>query len=179
MEATQMNVGKALRNVTRQVRDAIPETMKGTMMLRTFGFFKVPLIFFCNPSVVELNDQRCVVKIPLNRRTRNHLNSMYFGTLCVGADCAGGLMAMRLIDAKKAKVSLVFKDVKAEFLKRPEGDVHFTCEDGPAIQALVDRAVATGERENLSVTVVATVPSKMGSEPVSRFELTLSLKRRS
>jgi acyl-coenzyme A thioesterase PaaI-like protein len=157
----------------------VPKTMRETLVLRSFGFMKIPLLFFTSPSVVELDDSKCVVKIPLNRRTRNHLNSMYFGTLCVGADCAGGLIAMRLITAEKAKVSLIFKDFKAQFLKRPEGDVHFTSEDGEKIRALVKRAIASGERENETVRVVATVPSKLGNEPVALFELTLSLKKKS
>jgi hypothetical protein len=40
------------------------------------------------------------------------------------------------------------------------------------------RTLESGEREEATVHVVATVPSKLGDEPVARFELTLSLKRR-
>lgn len=156
----------------------LPSHLKNNLYLKAFGLFKVPMIYWVGASVMELTDKRCVVKIPLTRRTRNHLKSMYFGTLCVGADCAGGMIAMHLIDQSKAKVSLVFKDFKAEFLKRPEGDVHFTCEDGEGIRELVQKTVATTERQNMTVHVVATVPSKSGDEPVARFELTLSLKRR-
>jgi acyl-coenzyme A thioesterase PaaI-like protein len=161
-----------------RIRQAVPVTLRETAILRGFGFLKIPLLFLVSPSVVELTEDRCVVKIPLNRRTRNHLGSMYFGTLCIGADCAGGLIAMRMIQTENAKVSLVFKDFKAEFLKRPEGDVHFTSDDGPAIRQLVRQAVESGERVNQPVRIVATVPSKLGAEPVARFELTLSLKRK-
>ena len=69
-----------------------------TAFLRIFGVFKIPLIFFVKPTVVELTDNRAVVKIPCTYRTKNHLGSMYFGVLCTGADLAGGIMAMRLID---------------------------------------------------------------------------------
>ena len=54
----------------------------------------------------------------------------------------------------------------------------FTCEDGEAIGALVSRAIGSGEREELPVRIVATVPDKLGEEPVADFTLTLSLKRR-
>jgi hypothetical protein len=37
--------------------------------------------------------------------------------------------------------------------------------------------MSTGERQEATVNVVATVPTKL-QEPVARFELTLSLKRR-
>jgi len=59
---------------------------------------------------------------------------MYFGVLAVGADVTGGFLAMRYIQASTSKIALIFKDFKAEFLKRAEGDVHFVCEDGIAIQ---------------------------------------------
>ena len=165
--------------VLPRIGDAVPETFKETLLLRGFGFFKIPLLFFISPSVIELNEQRCVVKIPLSRRSMNHLRSMYFGALAAGADCAGGLIAMKLIQTEgQGKVSLIFKDFHAEFLKRAEGDVLFTCEQGEEVRALVRKAIESGERENLAVHVTATVPSKMGDEPVARFILTLSLKKR-
>ncbi|MBI3555837.1 MAG: PaaI family thioesterase [Deltaproteobacteria bacterium] len=150
--------------------------LKETAYLRIFGAFKIPMIFFVKPSVIELTDRRAVVKVPLTFRTKNHWGSMYFGVLCTGADCAGGIMAMKLIDAQKEnKISLVFKDFKAEFLKRPMSDVHFICDEGDAIQELVKKTVASGERENLPVHITAICP-KSSEDPVARFTLTLSLK---
>jgi acyl-coenzyme A thioesterase PaaI-like protein len=165
--------------VNDRVLNALPGTLKETVLLRTFGLLKIPMLFFISPSVVELSDDRCVVKVPLSRRTQNHLHSMYFGALAAGADCAGGLIAMRLIETEgQGKVSLIFKDFSAEFLKRAEGDVHFTCTQGAEIQALVRKAIETGVRQNLPVRITATVPSKMADVPVAQFILTLSLKRR-
>lgn len=156
----------------------LPDTFRETLFIRAFGFTQVPLIFYCGPKVMELTPNKIVVKIPLNRRTRNHLKSMYFGTLAVGADVAGGMIAMRVIYDLGNRVNLVFKDFKADFLKRPEGDVHFVCEEGNAIRELVKKAIDSGQRENMSVKVTALCPSKNGTEPVAQFILTLSLKRK-
>jgi len=152
---------------------------KQTLGMRAWAFKNVFLLFFVKPAIVELSDSRCVVKVPLNWRTRNHLRSMYFGALCIGADVAGGLIAFELMRKRKAGFSFVFKDMKAEFLKRPEGDVLFTNLDGAIVVDLVNRAIETGERQEATVHVVATVPSKMGDEPVAKFAMTLSLKKRS
>jgi hypothetical protein len=152
--------------------------LKETMGMRAWAFKNVFLLYFVKPTILELSEARCVVKVPLNWRTRNHLRSMYFGALCIGADVAGGLLAFEMMRKKKAGFSFVFKDMKAEFLKRPEGDVHFTNEDGGKIVELVQRALETGERQETTVRVVATVPTKLGDEPVAKFELTLSLKKR-
>ena len=70
---------------------------KDTLALRAFGLIKIPLLFFVSPTIVKLNEKECEVKIPLNWVTKNHLNSMYFGVLAMGADCGGGLLGMEAI----------------------------------------------------------------------------------
>jgi acyl-coenzyme A thioesterase PaaI-like protein len=153
------------------------QNLKATLSLRAFGLTQIPMILFLSPRVVHVDDRRIEVCIPLTYRSRNHLKSMYFGALAVGADCASGLLAMRLIDPRKDKqISLVFKDFSAQFLKRPEGDVHFSCEMGPEIRALVEQAATTGQRCHLPLKVTATVPKVSGQDPVATFVLTLSLK---
>ncbi len=102
---------------------------------------------------------------------------MYFGVLSVGADVTCGFLAMKLISKNQSRISLIFKNFHANFLKRAEGDVHFICEDGLTIQNLVEVAEQTGERQNLPVNVTATVPA-ISNEPVAEFILTLSLKKK-
>jgi acyl-coenzyme A thioesterase PaaI-like protein len=156
----------------------IPRNIQATVLLRYFGFSKIPLLYFVRPSVIELTSTRVVVSVPLRRRTRNHLRSMYFGALTIGADCAAGLIAMTLILNSKENISLIFKHMEAEFLKRAEGDVHFICDQGRDISNLVTAASQSTARVELPVRVVATVPDKLGEEPVARFTLVLSLKKR-
>lgn len=152
-------------------------SFKDTLFLRAFSFYKIPLLFFVNPSVVKMDDDEAVIAIPFLRRNKNHLGSMYFGTLCIGADAAGGIFAAHALQkVKNGKGSLIFKDFKANFLKRPEGKTYFTCKDGKAIAEAVKKADETLERVDLPVTIIATVPEKSGSEPVAEFVLTLSLK---
>ena len=79
---------------------------------------------------------------------------------------------------RKLRVNFLFKDMTAQFLKRAEGDVLFTNKEGRMIQDMLQRALDTGERQEATVPVIATVPSKFGDEPVARFTLTLSLKRK-
>jgi acyl-coenzyme A thioesterase PaaI-like protein len=146
-----------------------------TKMILKFGILKVPLIWLCRPKVVEHTDERLEVRIALRRRTKNHLGSMYFGALAVGADVTGGFLAMDPIVESGRNINLIFKDFKADFLRRPEGDVHFFCNDGLAIRELVTKAIESGERHNYKMNIEATVPS-LSDEVVARFELTLSLK---
>ncbi len=129
-----------------------------TLALRAFGLAKIPLLFLVGPSVVRLTQKECEIKIPLNYLTKNHLGSMYFGTLAIGADCAGGLIAMDAIKKCGKKVSLIFKDFRAEFYKRAEGDVHFSCADGDSIRRQVRETLKTKKRVNRMVIITATTP---------------------
>ncbi|MCG3759973.1 DUF4442 domain-containing protein [Vibrio cincinnatiensis] len=149
---------------------------KANFYLSYFGFLKVPLIWYCRPKILSLNEQSVEIRIPLKRRNKNHLNSMYFGVLAVGADVAGGFMAMHKAQQRGKPISLAFKGVKAEFFKRPEGAVHFHCDEGEVIDRMLDETLATGQRINKAVKIIATCPSQNGDEPMAEFWLTLSLK---
>ena len=153
----------------------ISRALKTNRLIRLFGITKVPMIWYCRPKVIEHTDEKIEIKIPLRRRTKNHLGSMYFGVLAVGADITGGFLAMDPIQESGRKIALIFKDFKADFLKRPEGDVHFMCNDGAAIKELVDKTANSTERFNYKLNIDAVVPS-ISSEVVAKFELTLSLK---
>ena len=60
-------------------------------LLFLLGRVKIPLIGYTNPKLLSIDAQSVRVRIKLRRRTKNHLNSMYFGALAVGADIAGGI----------------------------------------------------------------------------------------
>lgn len=149
-----------------------------TVKLRLFGHLKIPMLGWLRPVVEYIDDDRCVVRFPLTRRSKNHLGSMYFGALCAGADTAGGLIAMDLIQRHHRDVAFVFKDFDAKFLKRAHGDVLFTCDEGQKVRHLVAQAAASGERVEDTVHITATCPSKLGDEPVAQFALTISLRRK-
>ena len=66
--------------------------------------------------------------------------------------------------------------MSAEFYKRAEGETYFTSYQNKEINELIEKAVSTGERQNLPVNIIATVPQIFGEEPVAKFTLNLSLK---
>lgn len=156
----------------------LSDIQKANLRFKLIGLFKIRLIGFVGAKLVSYSEERTVVRIPLNRNTRNHLNSMYFGSLATGADVTGAWIAFDYLARTRANVSIVFKDMHAEFLKRADGDVHFTCTDGKKIVQAFTATIADGERKNIPVNVVATVPSKYQDEPVAKFTLTLSMRHK-
>ena len=171
-------VGRQLFGAVQQLGGTLPHPLRETFLIRSIGLRKIPLVFFCSPEVLELSSERTIIKIPLNYRTKNHLDAMYFGVIAVAADITGGLAAYKVIRESGREVSLVFKDFKADFIKRIEGDATFTCTDGVAIQEFMQKVLESDIRENMPVRVEARVPELLGDEVVGRFELTLSCRAR-
>jgi len=139
---------------------------------------RIPALWFFGPRLVRLDGEVSEILIPLSWRTKNHLGVMYIGALCAGADLAAGMGAARHIFAGPERVDLLFKDLHAEFLKRADGDVLFRSAEGRVVAEAVARTRETGDRVTVPVGVTATVPSRYGEEPVARFTMGLTLKRR-
>ena len=99
---------------------------------------------------------------------------MYFGALSIGADLAGGLLAMKAFDKKP--IHFLFKEVHGQFLKRCESDAVFHCQQGGIIAEAVQKTVATGERIHIPLHIMVYAPDTLDSEPCAKFDLTLSIK---
>jgi hypothetical protein len=149
---------------------------KANLLLWWFGLRYIPLIGFCKPKILELTDERTVIRMPYHRHTKNHLGSIYFGALAIGADLAGAFLMFHKARQKKLNIHFAFKDVQGQFLKRPEAAVHFISNDGALIDQMIEQSLATGERVNQPVTIDVTCPSLNGDETMARFSLTLSVK---
>lgn len=149
---------------------------KANWGLKLFAWRYIPLIGFCSPKIVRMDSKTLEVTMPHSWRTKNHLGSIYFGALAIGADLAGAFLVFSKAKARGVNANFAFKDVQGQFLKRPEAKVHFTSHDGDIIDAMIDESLASGERINKPVSVVVTCPSLHGDEAMATFTLTLSVK---
>ena len=156
--------------------DGLSTTRKYHYMVKALSFFKVPLLFATSPKVLELSERETAVYLPLKRKNKNHLGSMYFGALAMGAELSVALMAIKETGESKHKVSFIFKDFKANFLKRGSQGVYFTCEESKGVKALVKKAEQSDERVEQEFKGYAYM-DKTTKEPILTYSLTLSLKK--
>lgn len=143
--------------------------IKGTSLLR------VPLLSFCNPKLLSL-EPSSKVKLPLNFITKNHVRTMYFGALAMGAELSVAVPILNAMFIEKKPVSFIFKDFKCEFLKRADTDVIFEFADVAASRDFIEKAIQSGERENKTFPGVA-YSAKNPENIFMKFEITISLKR--
>ena len=123
------------------------------------------MICYCRPQIIHLDDEYYTLRIPLNWRTRNHVQSLYIGVFTVGADLTEWLLTLSNICKRKQKVVLIIKDFHANFFKRSEQDVVFICRDGAAIDHSTQQAVDKGERINLPIISHPCYPKKLRTIP--------------
>lgn len=154
------------------------QTLEYTALINALSAVKIPLLAACTPRVIELSAKKTVVKVRLDWRTQNHLGVMYFGALAMGAELSIALKAIEQIRVSKKPIDFIFKDFRCDFLKRADGHVHFVCEQADRVAAMVKKSVDSDERFSETFEGYAFVPEN-GAEPVMKYSLTLSMKKRS
>lgn len=153
--------------------------LKENILLKAFGLIKVPLILFSGASIHCFDEEKTIIKIPLNWRTKNHLGSMYFGALCIGADLAAGIYASYLARSSSKRIHLSFKGVTGDFTKRAMSDSYFLVNSHKEIKRFVHEIIQNpNQRMNKTIEIkVSTDPTfQEETKIVAKFELVLSLK---
>lgn len=156
----------------KQINSYIPDVVKANLGLKAFSL-KIPLLLLSGLFVKDVTDQRCCVRLPFSKIVKNHLGSVYFGALAIGADSCIGFLAFDKIRKSNQKISLVFKSFNAEFLKRAVGPTDFICDEGEKIDKLIAKVLATGARQHKVIKAYAVT----NGETVAEFNLELSLKK--
>jgi len=141
--------------------------------LYLLGKLKIPLLGYTGAKLISIDENTVKVKIKLKRRTKNHLNSMYFGALAVGADVAGGIHAFYFANKYAKKVSFAFKGMECEFIKRAESDCIFISNDGDKVENAIKKSIKTGDRINESTEVNVY---NLQKELVAKFTMIVSVK---
>lgn len=154
------------------------ENLKLTAYVNIASILKLPLLAFCTPWVICVDDERSEVRIRLDWRTQNHLGVMYFGALSMGAELSILLKAIQEIQKSKQRIDFIFQDFQAQFLKRADGHVHFVCLEAKEVAALIEKAKTSPDRLSQEFQGYAYVPTK-SEKPVMTYKLTLSVRNRS
>jgi hypothetical protein len=151
--------------------------LKMTALINAYSAVRIPLMAFITPRVIELTDTRSVIRVALNRRTKNHLRVMYFGALSMGAELSIALKAVQAIHQSGKRIDFLFKDFKCEFLKRADDHVHFICDEADKVAAMIHEATSTPDRLTRTFKGHAVLAGQP-DEPVMKYELSLSVRNR-
>ena len=138
-------------------------------------FFKnLPSALWWGFKVKSASTERTEITIPYNWRTQNPFKSIYFAALAGAGELSTGVMA-NLARMSGGDVSMLVLEQRAEFVKKANTTITFTCEDGQAVFETVNKAVST--RQPQALTMLGTGRNTSG-EVVARIYITWTFKLR-
>jgi hypothetical protein len=142
--------------------------------MRLFLLWKLPSAWFMGIYVRSCDGEKAVVRLPYGWRTQNPFRSTYFAAQCAAAELSTGILALAHLQ-EKPPVSMLVTNIEAEFLKKASDTLLFTCEEGAALEAAIQRALDTGEAQVLKANSVGRLPD--GAE-AGRVQVTWSFKKK-
>jgi hypothetical protein len=78
---------------------------------------------------------------------------------------------------ERGKISMLITDMRAEYIKKVNKKATFTCEMGPEVFEMVQKAIDSGEGQSLTMESIGTMPGEDGNPiVVSKFYFTWSVK---
>ena len=140
---------------------------------RLFLLSKLPSAFFSGVRVKSLDENRSEVTVPYKWFSKNPFKSTYFACLAMAAELSTGLLAMMNVHEKNPAISMLVISLEANYFKKATGITVFVCEDGVAINNIVESAIASGESKIIKCKSIGK--SKEG-EIVAEFFITWSFK---
>ena len=142
--------------------------------MRLYFLKKLPSCWFWGVRVDKVDERQATVSIPFRWQNQNPFRSIYFAALCGAAELSTGLLAIAALQGQPP-VSMLVTGLQARFVKKAAGRVSFHCDQGGALQQTVQRALATGEGQE--ITVLSTGTNEAG-QTVCEVELTWSFKKK-
>lgn len=137
-------------------------------------FMKLPSAIFWGLRVKEISEEKCVVIIPYFWRSQNPFKSIYFAALAGAAELSTGALCQFAM-AGKGQFSMLVVDFRAEYHKKANQRITFTCNQGRELFTLIER-LSPGQTDSL--TMVSEGKNPQG-ETVAKFFVTWSFKRKS
>ena len=149
--------------------------MTNRWLLRAYMLAKLPLALVAGLRIVEMDNARCVVRVPYGWRTTNPFRSTYFAAQSMAAEMSTGALVMAALKEFPQSSSMLIVGLEAHFGKKATATTLFTCTDGEIALTAMEEAVRTGEPVSVRMASIGQLPD--GTE-VSRFVFTWSVMMR-
>ena len=141
--------------------------------LHLFLFLKIPISWIAGVRLKEMNDEICITKVKFGWLNQNPFNSMFWAVQGMAAEFSTGFLCAEKIRKSGKKISMLVVHNQAEFTKKAVGIVTFSCLQGKELDAVLQKAIETGEGQTL--TMFSEGKDQKG-DLVSKFAFTWSFK---
>lgn len=142
---------------------------------RLYYLKSLPMGLFSGIKLMQLDETVSVSEVPFRWCNKNPFNSMYFAVQSMAAELSTAAPVLMALKGTDADVALIIVDLKAEFVKKAQSKITFSCVDYEKITNAVAQLVQADD----TVTVTAkTTGRDVDHDEVANFYFTWSFKRR-
>jgi len=143
--------------------------------MRLYFLQKLPSAFFWGLRIDTIAPDMAAVRIPYRWSTKNPFRSIYFAAQAGAAELSTGLLCLLALQGQP-KVSMLVVNLEVSYAKKADTVSTFTCQDGAAVFAAVQKAVETNEPQTISMK---SIGKRADGTIVSETIITWSFKRKS
>lgn len=144
--------------------------------LNTYTMFKLPAAYMCGVRTKHIDNEKCIVGVKFKWINQNPFKSMFWAVQGMAAEFSTGALMISKIQESGKRISMLVTSNKATFTKKATGKIRFTCNDGKAIDEIIEKAIATGEGQTLWMQSVGVNEEGV---VVSTFDFEWSVKVKS
>ena len=147
--------------------------------VRNINFFllvKLPSAYISGVRVHSINATEAVATVKHRWINQNPFNSLYWAVQGMTSELATGILVMKAIEASGREISMLVRHQQGSFTKKATGRINFICKDGLSIKEAIQKAIASGEAETITMTAEGFDSE---GDSVSKFEYTWWLKAKS
>ena len=141
--------------------------------LNTYTMFKLPAAYWCGVRTKYIDNEKCIVGVKYKWINQNPFKSMFWAVQGMAAEFSTGALMISKIQESGKRVSMLVTSNNATFTKKATGKIRFTCNDGKAIDDVLNKAITTGEGQTIWMQSIGT--NEEGIE-VSTFNFEWSVK---
>jgi hypothetical protein len=136
-------------------------------------FLKIPISWIAGVRLKMMNNETCITQVKLGWLNQNPFNSMFWAVQGMAAEFTTGFLCAEKIRKSGKKISMLVVHNQAEFTKKAIGKITFTCNQGKEIDAILQKAIETGEGQTLQLY---SEGKDQKNDTVSKFTFTWSFK---
>jgi hypothetical protein len=151
---------------------ALLATFHSPWKMALYMLQRLPTLLFWGVRIQKVTEQEGVVTLPYGWRTQNPFRSIYFAAQCGAAEFSTGLLALTHLHGK-GRVSMLITRMEADFVKKANSLVTFTCTDGELLRAAIEQAIQTGAPTTFTARSVGV---QANGEIVAQLLFTWSFK---
>ena len=134
---------------------------------------RLPSALFAGLRIKIFDEQHAVISVKYKWFNQNPFRSMYFAIQSMAAEMSTGLLASAQVYQRSPAVSMLVVGIEAKFLKKAVDTISFACNDGDAIDRIIEESIASGEGKTI---ICKSIGTNMAGEVVSEFLVTWSFK---